>query len=362
VIRVVAVLLLALAATPIRAAEIKIDTSTSPALITIEGTINDGDDDLFRTRIGTIPQAVVGLDSPGGNLHAGIEIGTTIRMRGYATTVPMGSKCASACGLIWLGGSPRTILYDAQGNTGLVGFHAAINTQTGAMSVGNAWAGSYFGKLGLSDEAIAYLTEASPDSIQWLTSADAERLGIRVSYVKVDPTAPAQPPAKTIAGEPASDQSGAVASDEAVNLWLDRYFTAGNAPNNTQTRENVLAWYYPWRHVTDAAISYYKRSVTLDELVADKFKFMNRWPNRRYRLHPGSVSINWQGKVVNLVTVNGVVDWTCSSPERRESSAGSAQFTFVLWIENGGGFSIVSEDGRVITRKVSAETYVGQRR
>jgi hypothetical protein len=81
----------ALAATSASASQITIDVSGETAVIIIQGRLYQGDDDLFRARIADLHKSsvLVGLNSPGGDLRAGIEIGTIVRMRGFATVVPV---------------------------------------------------------------------------------------------------------------------------------------------------------------------------------------------------------------------------------------------------------------------------------
>jgi hypothetical protein len=105
-----------------------------------------------------------------------MEIGRAIRLKGFGTLVPQGFQCASACALAWLGGSPRFMGHDAT-----VGFHAVFTTNNGqdtVSSAGNAVVGAYLDQLGLSMQAITYITEKQPNDIQWLTFDDAGRLGI----------------------------------------------------------------------------------------------------------------------------------------------------------------------------------------
>jgi hypothetical protein len=177
-----------LLATSAHAATIQVDASGNPpALVALSGTLELGDEDTFRTKTANLSNAIVALFSEGGNVHAGIDIGTQVRMKGYATVVPPKALCVSACGLIWLGGTSRAIMYDKRGNYGRVGFHAAVNSKNGQQSVGNAWVGAYFARLGLSDAVITYLTDAQPDDMQWLTPQDNERYGINAKYVEIDP-------------------------------------------------------------------------------------------------------------------------------------------------------------------------------
>jgi hypothetical protein len=83
--------------------------------------------------------------------------------------------CASACGWIWLAGTTRYVSLAAQ-----IGFHAVYTGTSGDVSsAGNALVGAYLIKLGLSYQAIAFVTSAPPDSIRWIHPADAERIGIQ---------------------------------------------------------------------------------------------------------------------------------------------------------------------------------------
>ena len=68
-------------------------------------------------------------------------------------------------------------------NSARVGFHAAYTEDSGqkvATSSGNALVGAYLSQLGMSDNAIVYITGTKPDDIVWLTFADAQRVGIDV--------------------------------------------------------------------------------------------------------------------------------------------------------------------------------------
>ena len=70
--------------------------------------------------------ALVRLESNGGSLVAGIQIGETIRLKGLQTLVPAGARCASACAMAWLGGTQRFMGPGAQ-----IGLHLAYNAKSG---------------------------------------------------------------------------------------------------------------------------------------------------------------------------------------------------------------------------------------
>ena len=149
-------------------------------VISVEGELVAGDEKRFAdAAVRATSGTMVVLNSPGGNMLAGIQIGKDIRLEGFDTAVPQGLQCASACAFAWLGGTRR---FMAEGAT--VGFHAVYTTDNGqdtVSSAGNAVVGGYLSTLGLSMQAITYITEKQPADIQWLTFDDAAQLGIEVS-------------------------------------------------------------------------------------------------------------------------------------------------------------------------------------
>jgi hypothetical protein len=164
-------------------------------IITIEGQIVPGDDKRFQQIAINEANAIVALNSPGGSLIDGIEIGTTIHNKHFATLVDPGNSCASACALIWLAGDPRIISKKAS-----VGMHAAsVDMQVSGPA--NALVGHYIALLGFGYDLTLYFTEPNPNSIRWLRRADADRLHVTYtefdsddSNTQFDPEQPPKPP------------------------------------------------------------------------------------------------------------------------------------------------------------------------
>lgn len=153
--------------------------------ISVTGVLNEGDDTVFRKIAAASEKAIVVLNSEGGRVTAGIEIGRAIKLRGFATAVPPETLCASACALTWLAGAPRFL-----DGTSKLGFHAAYRVVDGKASesgVGNALVGAYLNQIGLPDNAIIYVTSAPPEGIEWLTADKATSAGI--SYEPLLPEA-----------------------------------------------------------------------------------------------------------------------------------------------------------------------------
>lgn len=163
--------------------------SDGTEIITVGGPLLDGDFARFKQVASSIEKATLLLDSLGGLVREGLQIGSMVRAKGFSTSVPKGATCASACGFIWLAGQKKSVADDAR-----VGFHAAYlpdEDQT-VSSIGNALVGAYLAKLGYEDLVVIYVTEAAPREMRWLTAKDANFLGLKVSWgaTSADPSGP----------------------------------------------------------------------------------------------------------------------------------------------------------------------------
>lgn len=164
------------------AADIEVrDLDSGDSLIAVTGEIVKGDAAKFKKIAAALDGAVVVLDSDGGATIEAIEIGETIRLKGFSTLVINGTTCTSACGLIWLSGSPRVLSNSAQ-----IGFHATYTDKSGSRmesGVGNALVGRYLAVLNLPQKAIVFATSAPPERLNWLTASNASSYGIDVKLI-----------------------------------------------------------------------------------------------------------------------------------------------------------------------------------
>jgi hypothetical protein len=186
--------LLLVFAAPASAATITVEPANgnTPTIVGLQGKLRSEDIEEFRLKIGNLSNAVVVFESDGGHLLAGIRIGEMIRLRGFATLVPPGARCASACAIAWLGGTQRFM-----GEPALIGFHAAYREGAAGIAesgMGNAVLGAYLNSLGLSEGAIAYITMAAPNEMTWLTLQEAAKHGIEVRSLQAN-AATSVPPA-----------------------------------------------------------------------------------------------------------------------------------------------------------------------
>lgn len=166
--------------------EVKKLDGTELIFIFVDGEFAEGDSGEFNDIAIGLDNAIVMFNSPGGLIAEGLSIGRTIFIKRFDTGVGSNSMCASACGLAWLAGKEKFAFPSSR-----VGFHA-IYTNPGSnmriSSAGNALVGAYLQRLGFNDELIIYATDTVPTSMQWLTTADAERFRLNVTLMPEEDT------------------------------------------------------------------------------------------------------------------------------------------------------------------------------
>jgi len=240
---IASVLLLFAACTKTLAAEITESATTDGVVIAIRGDLEAGDDRKFNQVAQRYSKGSVYLESRGGDLVTGIAIGESIRLKGFITSLPPGTTCASSCALAWLGGSRRFL-----SPTSRLGFHAAYRmdgTTARETGIGNAVVGAYLTRIGLPISAVIYITKASPDAITWLTPADAQKVGIEFSFIEdafpnksANPLTPPQSqrppeaqPSSSPSPQPAQKQEVAVVtppSPQKQSIIRERFFVAAD--------------------------------------------------------------------------------------------------------------------------------------
>jgi hypothetical protein len=157
---------------------VEVRSGEQPALVRVDGKLEFGDGDRFRYTTAFLSSAIVSFSSNGGSVAAGIQIGEIIRSKGFTTSVSRDAPCASACAIAWLGGTKRLMSAESK-----IGFHAAYTADGRETGVGNAVIGAYLNKIGLPNSAVAYITQAAPRSMTWLSPAEAKKHGIDVELV-----------------------------------------------------------------------------------------------------------------------------------------------------------------------------------
>jgi hypothetical protein len=306
-------ILLLLALTAAQAAEINVkQLENGSALVTLEGRFDLGDIETFRTKVASLPagKATVALHSKGGRLLAGIRIGTLIRAKKFATVVPEGAQCASACALAWLGGTRRFVAKDAS-----VGFHAAFIFRAGEPAEsgpGNAILGAYLNQLGLSEKAILYITRAAPTAMEWMSMEEAAEHGIAVSPLPA-PHSAAKSSTAAIPEHP--DGSPERRAMDFVLALAERW----SGPN-AEVLPSLDGLY------TDKVL-YYGKPTARETVVVRKRRFADRWTRRTYEIRPGSLSATC-AEADGTCRVKGLMNWKFQNADATDSSRGVASFEY----------------------------------
>jgi hypothetical protein len=292
-----------------------------PAIVLVDGDLRPRDGDDFQSKTSFLSKAIIAFRSDGGSVLAGIQIGETIRLKGFTTFVPENARCASACALAWLGGTQRFMAANAQ-----IGFHAAYNSSSGQETgVGNALVGAYLNKIGLPYEAVIYITQAAPNSMTWLNVAEAVNRGIDVAML--------DPPAPTSTARPAV---GATNLELRASNFIGSLFASWSSPN-AQALQALEGLYQD-------EVTYYGKAINREAVLTDKRRFVERWPQRFYTVRPGTLVTKCEGGSFRC-TVSGTMDWAAAKDARR--SAGVANFSYALVVA-GGVLKIAEETSRVV--------------
>lgn len=187
IIAFVALVMATVTAEDVRSAEFNEIPSNdgTEIIITIEGEIKSGDDEKFRAIAAKHSKAIVFLNSEGGAIVPAMDIGRTVKLRGYKTVVSDTDSCASACALIWVSGSQR-VLFEG----GAVGFHASYLDTDGTRletGLGNALVGRYLTQLGFGEKTVIFATLAPPDKVLWLNDETVSMSGIDFDTIPKEP-------------------------------------------------------------------------------------------------------------------------------------------------------------------------------
>jgi hypothetical protein len=300
--------------TAAQAAEIDVrPVEGGSTLIVIEGDFEHSDVDTFRTKVAALPtpRVTVAFKSDGGSLVAGIRIGTLIREKKFATVIPDGASCASACALAWLGGSRRFM-----GEGATIGFHAAYVLKSYGpveSSSGNAILGAYLNQLGLSEDAILYLTKTAPTSIQWMTLADANEHGIATAALSPQQSTTGS----SVAGTGADYRDGTAErrATDFVRSLIAHW--SKPAPEAMPALEGLYA----------EKVVYRGTSTSRQAVLRSKHRLAERWAERVYTIRPGSISATC-AKAGATCRVKGVISYRYHEPTTSNRARGVVNFEY----------------------------------
>ncbi len=169
------------------------DDGRSRMALAITGTIGAASSTWLRERLDEAHLAagdIVLLSSPGGNLDQALIMGEIIRSRGLATAVGTADSsgrvsrtyCASACVLVYAGGTPR---YGLEGS--VLGVHRFTNSLPGRDPTADAQQTTgrilnYMTKMGISSTVVEAMSATG--EVRWLEPAEALKMNLITNPVR----------------------------------------------------------------------------------------------------------------------------------------------------------------------------------
>ncbi len=147
------------------------------------------------------------------------------------------------------------------------------------------------------------------------------------------------PPEQSV--ETKKPQTPSVSLKSLAQEFLDNYvYQSQGSPSD------VLAYV---KKTFAPEVDYYGERLTSRKVLEDQRRYLAKWPQRNYRVKPGSDRITCE-KARSSCVVWGQFDFDVSNPKTSETSAGVATFEFrVNFTPNGP--KVVYENGNVVSRK-----------
>ena len=354
IMRILSAALLFISAFLMSAAAISADIKVVPAdegddqpFILIDGEIIAGDDEKFRKIAAEFSDAIVVLNSEGGAIYPAMDIGRTIKLRGYATVVLDGSSCASACALIWISGSRRII--DGGGE---VGFHASYLNTDGTKietGVGNALVGHYLSQLGFGEKTVVFATLAPPDKILWLNDKTTAMSGIEFDLLpstssKESKKRSAQPPVTTsTATKSSTSRQEYNVVTAAPEEWM------GDAKQTIRKPEEFA------KALRSRG---YQASISYDDPKS---------PMMSTGVGGEEIAVNFSGCTTDgcsyVQFIDYIIDATYTEAEKIiKLSAKNEQYSHPIWVENSNylayyNYIIIGSDGITVQTLIDNMTY-----
>jgi hypothetical protein len=123
-----------------------------------------------------------------------------------------------------------------------------------------------------------------------------------------------------------SQEAYAPLSAEAAQRRLETYVETWSS--NREINPMNVGHYYADR------VIYYGKPMSRQQVLHDKLKYIATWPERHYRIVPGTVSAVCDGQRA-MCRVSGIMAWDRRSITGKES-VGRARLTLLLSRESGG--------------------------
>ncbi|RCW81960.1 S1C family serine protease [Phyllobacterium bourgognense] len=240
-----------------------------------------------------------------GNINSMIGLGNDSRYLQISTPIQPGN---SGGPLVDKAGSLLGI------NTATLGTKFTVETGILAQNVNFAIRASVL-EVFLQARGISYQNVET--ALPGLPTSDlAEKISPSVKQVFCFKAKTEVPPAASAPGQSMAVAPSTASMETRVRNFVISYHEALSG-------DNATAWKF-MQGAYSGSVSYYGKYLSKEAVLAEKRKFMERWPNRNYVVQPDSVTV---ACAVTSCHVEALVDWQAGSPARKKTPSGVASMS-----------------------------------
>jgi hypothetical protein len=198
---------------------------------------------------------------------------------------------------------------------------------------GNAVLGAYLDQIGLTEDAIVYITQAAPNSMKWLNMEEAAQHGIDVALLPSpsDAAPPSDPNAAAGAEQPQTRLAGRATS---LVVALAARWSAPNAATLRALDELYVD-----------KVFYHGKLTPRQAVLMEKRRFAERWPQRSYKIRPHSLTASCNA-TSEVCRVQGIMDRELANPATNTKSHDVATFDYGI-ARSGEALRIAAETSTV---------------
>jgi hypothetical protein len=192
---------------------------------------------------------------------------------------------------------------------------------------GNAILGAYLNQLGLSEDAILYITYAAPTSVHWMSLEEAAEYGIAVAKLPPTSGSPGANDAVGTEGPQGSQEHQQGSPEQRAIDFVHFLFERWSGPN----AELLPAL----DRLYTEKVLYHGKSTPRQSVLLSKRRFASRWTQRNYAIRPGSVSATCVA-AGGACRVKGTMTWRLHEAKTTTPSRGIASFSYSIVLKDSG--------------------------
>lgn len=257
--------------------------------------------------------SVVALSSDGGLVDQALLVARRVRSLGIDTLVPENAGCYSACAFVFFGGVVRS----AEGELGVHQIWSSNNDfENGQLRISDIL--DTLSDFDVPDDILVAMFRTPSDQMYILSQEEKTRFALL-----------------TRSAGPGVRQD----SDErAAFEFFNSYYLTWSQPN-----EIALAKIFDYYA---ARVDFYDNDFSLAQIIDDKTRWAERWPDRQYKVIGDTVSVSCDAEHCYVV---GDVLWSADDRRHSDPKSGRERFTMTLH-RHGATFRIVHEQAENVYR------------